>query len=708
MARLSRTWLPAALAMLLTTSGSATYGATTLYVAPNGNDAWSGVLPEPNATKTDGCFASFVRAREEIRRLKKKGGLPKGGVVVEIRGGTYQLASPFSLSAEDSGAEGSPIVWRARAGETVEIVGGVQVTNFQPVTDPAVLKRLDESARGHVVQANLNELGVKSLGMAAGPDDENHNRLELFFRDKPMTLARWPNAEYTHIQDMAERKADGAQAAPGKLRTSLIGRFLYEGDRPRRWLGEKDVWLHGFWYYEWSDSYEEVQSIDTARRVITLTPPCNAKRFRQGQWYYALNLLPELDMPGEWYYDRASGILYFWPPSPLDQGKVFVSVAPILFFMLDVSHVTFRGMVFEACQGDAIVAKNVNHVQIVGCTIRNTGRWAVALSGHDCRVAGCDLYEMGYGGIHLTGGDRKTLTPGKLVVDNNHIHQYSRWKRMTKPAIKMNGVGNVVSHNLIEDAPHQAIWWTGNDHVIEFNEIHSVCYEANDGGAIYAGEDWSGRGTVVRYNYLHHLSGFEGRGCLGVYLDDFWSGTEISGNLFYKVTNYCNAEKPAVSICGRDCTIVNNVFVDCHPAVDVSTRGRPEYWLEILKKKLDQVPYQGPLWASRYPKLVNILDDDPLAPKGNLIARNICVGGPWSTVAKVARPLVTFQDNLIDQDPRFVDAEHGNFQLQEGSPAWKLGFQRIPLQEIGLYESPERASWPVRHQPRPAALPPEK
>jgi hypothetical protein len=707
MARLSQLWLCAVLMMLLTTSGSSTCLGTTLYVAPNGNDAWSGTLVEPNAAKTDGCFASLVRAREEIRRIKRKSGLPKGGIVVEIRGGVYQLTSPLSLSAEDSGDEGSTVVWRARAGEKARITGGVQVTTFTPVTDPAVLKRLDESARGHVLQADLNGLGAKSLGLAAGPDDENHNRLELFFQDKPMTLARWPNTGFTHIKDVDDSNGNPVKLGRGNMRTSEIGRFIYEGEHPSRWAGEEDVWLHGCWFYEWADSREKVESIDTTRHVITLTTPCTSRRFRQGQGYYAFNLLSELDTPGEWYFDRRSNILYFWPPAPLDQGKVVVSVAPMLVFMLDASHVTLRGLMFEACQGDAIVARNVDDIQIVGCTIRNTGRWAIGMTGKNCRVAGCDMYEMGYGGIHFTGGDRKTLTPGKCVIDNNHFHHYSRWKRLMKPGISMGGVGNIASHNLFHNAPHQAIWWNGNDHVIEYNEIHSVCYEANDGGAIYAGEDWTQRGTVVRYNYLHHLSGFEGHGCLGVYLDDELSGIEVRGNLFYKVTNACNADVPAVSTCGRDCRFVNNIFVDCHPAVDVSTR-RGAKWFETLKSKLDQVPYQSPLWASRYPKLRNILDDDPMLPKGNVIARNICVGGKWATLVKEAEPLVRFQDNLVDQDPHFVDAEQDNFQLKDDSPAWKLGFQRIPLEKIGLYQSPERASWPVSHTVRPAAIPPAK
>ena len=102
------------------------------------------------------------------------------------------------------------------------------------------------------------------------------------------------------------------------------------------------------------------------------------------------------------------------------------------------------------------------------------------------------------------------------------------------------------------------------------------------------------------------------------------------------------------------------------------------------------MPYQRPLWAGRYPKLVHILDEDPMAPKGNVIARNICVGGRWGDFEAKAKPLVAFQDNMMDKDPRFVDAEHGNFQLKADSPAYKLGFQRIPMEKIGLSDAPGR------------------
>jgi len=59
-----------------------------------------------------------------------------------------------------------------------------------------------------------------------------------------------------------------------------------------------------------------------------------------------------------------------------------------------------------------------------------------------------------------------------------------------------------------------------------------------------------------------------------------------------------------------------------------------------------------------------------------------------------------FKDNLLDTDPHLKEAAPGNFQLQGDSSAFKLGFQRIPFEKIGVYPSDDRASWPVAHTVR--------
>ena len=154
---------------------------------------------------------------------------------------------------------------------------------------------------------------------------------------------------------------------------------------------------------------------------------------------------------------------------------------------------------------------------------------------------------------------------------------------------------------------------------------------------------------------------------------------------------------------GRDCIVENNIFVDCHPALHIDARAMG--WASdtvptTMTERLLDMPYKNALWTKRYPKLIDILDDEPAAPKGNFIARNISVGGQWDGVYDQARPYVTFEDNIVDQDPAFVGNPPENFQLRDDSPAYKLGFERIPIKKIGLYEDDLRASWPVEHKVR--------
>jgi hypothetical protein len=386
---------------------------TVLCVATDGNDANPGTKVKP--------FATLERARDEVRRLKKAGGLPEGGVAVELRGGIYPREKLFELTAEDSGTESAPVVYRARRGDEVRLVGGKAVTGWQPVSDPTVLDRLDEAARGKVVQADLKALGISDFGSPSG------GGIELFFQDKPMTLARWPNEGFIRIVDLVEPGTMDVRGTKG----SKTGKFMYEGDRPRRWVGEKDAWLHGYWFWDWSDQRHKVEAIDTERRVISVVPPYHGYGYRKGQWFYAFNILAELDSPGEWYLDRESGILYFWPPAAVEQGAAVVSMLPTLVTLEGTSHVTIRGLTLEATRGTALTIAGGTRSRIAGCTIRNLGGYAVTIvDGTENGVIGCDIYETGDGGISLVGGDRKTLTPAGHYAENNHIHHYGRWNRM--------------------------------------------------------------------------------------------------------------------------------------------------------------------------------------------------------------------------------------------------------------------------------------
>jgi hypothetical protein len=110
-----------------------------------------------------------------------------------------------------------------------------------------------------------------------------------------------------------------------------------------------------------------------------------------------------------------------------------------------------------------------------------------------------------------------------------------------------------------------AVQFAGNDHVIEFNDVHHVCLESNDAGAVYSGRDWTWRGTVIRFNKFWEITGFEDRGCVGVYLDDMLCGTHVHGNLFWRVTRATvTVEVETVSSKTTSMWIVHPVYMSMH------------------------------------------------------------------------------------------------------------------------------------------------
>ncbi|RIK79136.1 MAG: hypothetical protein DCC67_10870 [Planctomycetota bacterium] len=663
-----------------------------LYVAPGGNDAWSGRLAQPAPDGSDGPLATLHGARQAIRGVIRQHGLPPGGVIVELAAGEYRLAEPLALGREDSGAAEAPIVYRAADDAEVRLTGGRKVTSWETVAEPALLARLDPQARGRVLQADVGSLANDELGSVA------QGGAELYFDDRPAKLARWPNEGFANIREITKEAPATVHGRSG----SKVGKFHYDGQRPERWIGEHDLWLHGYWFWDWSDEYQRVASIDRDRQLIELAPPYHGYGYLRGARYCALNALAELDEPGEWQLDRRSKKLYFWPPGPIDGGRPTLSVADELITAKQVKHVTFEGLVLECVRGTAVQIVDGDAVRVVNCTVRNTGGGGVTISeSRNCAVVGCDVYNTAAGGVSLSGGDRSTLTPGRNLAEGNRIHHYGRWKRTYTPGVSIAGVGNLVRHNLFHDAPHNAVQLSGNDHLIEFNEFHHVCLETDDVGAFYMGRDWTQRGNVVRYNYFHHLGRHGGGiGVMAIYLDDWASGATVYGNVCYQ------AGRAVLIGGGRDNTIENNVFVDCSPSVHVDSRGLG--WASsyfdgsdtTLVDRLNAVDFRRPPWSERYPQLLSLYDDEPAIAKGNRIVRNISWGGRWLDLLDgLTEDVVAVNDNLVGVDPQFWEPGR-DFRIRESSPAFALGFKQIPFEQIGL---PAGASHGSAPEPEDAA-----
>jgi hypothetical protein len=656
-----------------------TWGAE-VFVSPGGNDRDPGTREKPVKT--------LESARDRVRDLHAE------KATVWLRGGRYELLKNLELTEADSGVE-----WRAMAGEEVRLTGStaLDAQAFKAVNDAAVLQRLPAEARGHVLQLDLKKAGVTDFGkmeMRGFGQPERPAPMELFFNDLPMKLARWPNdgyATYGAVIDAGSvpRNRDPMlEKSEQNLEPDRPGVFVYEGDRPARWVKAKDAWLFGYWAFDWADETIAIGTIDQEKHQITLAAP-HLYGIQQKKRFYALNLLEELDQAGEYFLDREKGILYFWPPAKLETARVsFSKLTGPLVSMTNVHHGAVRDVVLEESRGPGLVMKGGHDNVIERCTVRNTGEVGIMIgqgdnnwsptaaqyrdssldrnAGTNNGVRACTIYNTGAGGVIITGGDRKTLTPARNYVTETEIHNVGRWSVQNHPAINLDGVGNLVSHNLIHDCPHSAVMYAGNDHVIEFNEIARCVTDSADAGAIYAGRDPASRGNVIRNNYLHHIGPAIPRemGAQAIFFDDSHCGTEVYGNLFYKAgTDF------VIKINGGcDHVVRNNIFVQC-PKMIWEIPWDPGYWNGQMRTKLmvqrltQAVDIRKPPYSTKYPKLANVLNESADVKRGNVVERN------WETNDLSA----------------FVDPANGNFELKPDAKVFAelKGFQPIPFKEIG-------------------------
>jgi hypothetical protein len=626
------------------------------YVSVFGKDTWSGRLSEPDSQGTDGPLATLHACQRRVREYLRSSSGARRPVSVLVREGIYSVKSSLLLTADDSGEPGTPVTWRNYPGERAVLSGGARLQRPGPLLDQKLLDRLPLLARAHVKYLDLRRSGIVDYGTVA---QRGSPGLELFQDGVRMTPARWPNQGWARIADVPQQ--GDSLLHPGLAREQRYdgvpagrhyGVIRYDGDRPGRWGDIDQIFLHGYWTFDWSDSYQRVQSIDPARSEIVLAPPHHHYGYTKNQRYRAVNVLEELDTPGEWFLNRRTGQLVFWPPDSLDLNHIEVSMLEEPLVILDgATSIAIRGFTLTVSRGPGVVMRGGKRNVIAGCMFTNLGDDAVIVdggTGH--RVQSCDIRDGARGGIRLSGGDRATLVPAGNVAENNHIHHWSRWLRTGNYAIIIDGVGNTAAHNLIHDAPFEAIYVKGNDHRIEYNDIHHVTQETGDAGALHTGRDWTWRGNVIRHNYFHDLKGPGLHGVMGVYLDDWASGFRVYGNLFYR------AGRATLIGGGRDNVVDNNIYIECSPSVHVDARGlgwagyyfdgsRPE-----LFTKLEEMHFRSPPYSERYPELQSYLDENPAIPKNNQITRNISWGGRWLDVYDFNAfdlSVVTIRDNIV-------------------------------------------------------------
>ncbi len=674
------------------------------YVSLEGKDTWSGKLPVPNSSKTDGPFASLDRARDEIRRLKSQSqGSLNCPVTVMLRGGKYFLKEKFLLKPEDSGAPGCPVTYRAHPGEEVILSGGKRVTGWKPY-------------KGNILQSRFPKSEIGSWF-----------HRQLFYNGQRQVRARFPNL------DPKDPAGGGWIRMTGADPENPLRAFQYPaGAFPRKWAKptQAEVNCYAGWD-SWFDTVR-IEKMDASRRIITMidcgfqgtfdrTPWYEVYPFEKGKRFYVENLLEELDQPGEWCYDTEEETIYFWPPSgSLKPGDEVV--VPVLDSLIElhgvstrvttpVTEVNITGLTFtETTSGD-----NMHHQRVDGAGPmyarvgwKYAGDALLMKDCERCRVEGNVFDQVGGNAIYVFRQSGRNLIRFNTIkgagcngiVLAGMVDRHPTFNQVTDNLIEHSGTinrytagifcavsdGNLLSHNLIRHVPHHAVNLASNSqgrNIVEFNRIHDTGELIHDTGAVNCWMEipppTSQRcGHVFRYNHISDTR----NGCHGLYLDDFTSNCLVYGNLLVRVSGH------GVQVhAGKNNVIENNVIVGGvaiynSPGVDgwdyyhQFTRLGYFSGTHVTRNIFYKTKSAGVLFGNSVKEVSLGYSDQNLFWEPEFEPAN----------ALQERKERGFEAGSLMADPKFVNPSTDDYRLQPDSPALDLGILPIDFRLIGPRE----------------------
>ena len=706
-----------------------------IFVSTVGDDSGDGSEEEPLRT-----LEKAIDVANEMREDSDK------LIEILLREGTYSVTNTIKII--NSQKDDPLLKISAYQDEKVTINAGVDIPlSAMSIADSDFTNAIiDKPNAGSVLQYNLKDAQIEDLGEISLRghliSDEKEAQAELSLNGEVQKLAGWPNGEYTGLIKPTDSNEYGKRTKSGIANGCS---FQVNYDRPSQWSKPEQAWLSGTIGPNYEFDYYPVSRFDSEEKRVYLSRGALEKYYTD-PYYRFENVPEELDEPGEYYIDRQSGMLYFYPPEDAPKDSVLTITmstptldvsgkAPNSMFRIENSkNIVFENLIFKGGRGSAITGKNNSNIQFINCEINSFGENGIRFDAStDIKISDCKIHDVGQDGIlFVSCGNYKTLSPSNIVVSNNDIYNFARLERSYKTGIDFGYrcVGATAANNHIHNGPHAGMIFYGVNNDIYGNEFDNLVTEFSDMDALYCNNSnypWE-RGNKIHNNYFHDIgkSSMNGRHQINVRAirtDNRGCGLNIYENLFYNIGNGGNGNGNngigAITAEGTRNRIFNNLFVDCNEAyfntlqykeienaddgtlypdtvinssgVEVANTINGAKVADLKKQMENYLPVYG----KQFPELYKYFYEHPNMSKTNEFKNNMIIniaiplsnfnGTQNEEGFRGSQMLTAASGNYVStSDPGFVSYDNGNLELSSSATLLVEGLPKFEMSSFGI------------------------
>lgn len=706
-----------------------------IFVSAVGDDSGDGSEEEPLRT-----LEKAIDVANEMREDSDK------LIEILLREGTYSVTNTIKII--NSQKDDSLLKISAYQDEKVTINAGVDIPlSAMNIADSDFTNAIiDKPNAGSVLQYNLKDAQIEDFGEISLRghliSDEKEDQAELSLNGEVQKLAGWPNGEYTGLIKPTDSNEYGKRTKSGIANGCS---FKVNYDRPSQWSKPEQAWLSGTIGPNYEFDYYPVSRFDSEEKRVYLSRGALEKYYTE-PYYRFENVPEELDEPGEYYIDRQSGMLYFYPPEDAPKDSVLTITmstptldvsrkAPNSMFRIENSkNIVFENLIFKGGRGSAITGKNNSNIKFINCEINSFGENGIRFDAStDITISDCKIHDVGQDGIlFVSCGNYQTLSPSNIVVSNNDIYNFARLERSYKTGIDFGYrcVGATAANNHIHNGPHAGMIFYGVNNDIYGNEFDNLVTEFSDMDALYCNNSnypWE-RGNKIHNNYFHDIgkSSMNGRHQINVRAirtDNRGCGLNIYENLFYNIGGGGNGNGNngigAITAEGTRNRIFNNLFVDCNEAYfntlqykEIETADDGTLYpdtiinssgVEVantingakvadLKKQMEKYL---PVYGKQFPELHNYFYEHPNMSKTNEFKNNMIIniaiplsnfnGTQNEEGFRGSQMLTAASGNYVStSDPGFVSYDNGNLELSSSATLLVEGLPKFEMSSFGI------------------------